>query len=73
MIMTGPTIRLWWDDGKFWESTPAFDANKILSLHPLHPIPRQDDGNHVSANGTKRHVVDAKIAAGYLRTAWVST
>ena len=29
--MTGPTIRLWWDDGKFWESTPAFDSNKILS------------------------------------------
>ena len=28
--MMGPTIRLWRDDGEFWEDTPAFQADLIL-------------------------------------------
>ena len=69
--MTGPTIRLWWDDGIFWESTPAFDADKILS-----EIAKKEGVRYIQylgrmmtimprANGTKRRVVDGKIAAGY--------
>ena len=30
VVMMGPTIRLWRDDGEFWEDTPAFQADLIL-------------------------------------------
>lgn len=71
VIMTGPTIRLWWDDGQFWESTPAFDADvdlaKMAQKEGVHYI--QYLGRMMTimrrAKGSKRHVVEGKVAAGY--------
>lgn len=69
--MAGPTVRLWKDDGAFWEQTPAFQADRILA-----EVAQQEGVRFVAYlgrsmtvmrrnNHTKRHVVDGALVARY--------
>ena len=68
VTMAGPTIRLWRDDGVFWEDTPAFEVDRILGqVAEHHPrvrfLPYVGRAMTVTRrNGrSKRHVVDATL------------
>ena len=70
-VVAGPTIRLWCDDGKCWEDTEAFQADRDLAT-----LAQEEGATFIPYLGramtvmrrkhrSKRHVVDGVMAGSY--------